>query len=325
MLTQETALELKNEAVQHVQQLGADILRELDPQPGPYALFFHSAFVIELLNDAFRIANRLFQGRQQLSALAEEELQAQRRMPQAVEMSDELNDVLNRAHEVSAHMKLDLETLYMFGLVLLDQWSLFAIYASGAQVTKRYPFRNLLSVLEGESVSDLQPLWDTCQKDFIWLDAHFRIYRNTFIVHRERPWQRGTTHDTFGVTFNFHTPTPPGWLDDPSLALELADLLRLAPKHIREAPDDYWEKKPRAVLERLFRDIDLIEEDGDRKRVARLFQRVGGSLPTFQITAERLFRFVISATATLADITKADYRRVVLGSPPSVEDEQTGR
>ena len=111
-------------------------------------------------------------------------------------------------------MKLDLETLYLFGNILLDQWALQVITIGDTQVRKQHPFRELVEHLDQATDDVLGPLWDRTRDDMLWLHYQLRFYRNRFITHANRPWQRGTTASVMGADFNLFTPTPPGWLDD---------------------------------------------------------------------------------------------------------------
>lgn len=150
----------------------------------------------------------------------------------------------------------------------------------------------------------------------MWLHYQLRFYRNRFVVHANRPWQRGTTRSVYGDDFNLFTPTPPGWLDDKSLDDEIKKLIHLAPDHIKNAPDDYWEKeRPRALIERIFNNIGNIPDKQDREKVASIYGQVGGSTPTFQIIATKLFEFVDLGTELLNTIAGANLQNINLGKP----------
>jgi len=179
----------------------------------------------------------------------------------------------------------------------------------------------LVSRFEGENDGEVSflikiyPIWVNFKVDMLWLDYRIRFYRNRFIVHSERPWQRGKSASLYGDKFSLWIPTPLGWLDDERIDREINELLHLAPKHIRKASNDYWEKaRPRALIERIFDNIGQIEDRGDREKVYKLFGKAGGSTPSFQIVAERLFKFISSATEQLDVIVGANLKSVDGGS-----------
>jgi hypothetical protein len=151
--------------------------------------------------------------------------------------------------------------------------------------------------------------------DALWLYYQLRFYRNRFIVHANRPWQRGTTRSVFGEDFNLFTPTPPGWLDDEALDAEIKSLMRLAPEYIRNARDDYWEKaRPGRLIEVLMDRIADFSKP-DREQVSRLFGKKGGSTPDFRVLGKRLLQFVANGTEQLIAIARNNLQNIDLGRP----------
>jgi hypothetical protein len=189
----------------------------------------------------------------------------------------------------------------------------------GDQKTKQFPFAALAELLEEDDANSLEPVREAVRTRMRWLYWQLRFYRNRFIIHANRPWQRGTTRSVYGNDFNLHTPTPPGWLseeEETSINQEVKSLLHLAPRAIRDAPEDWWQRKsPRALLEVLFDHIGTIESKQDRERIGYLFGRVGGSLPTFQTLAEHLLLLVKDGTAALSASIAALEDRIDLETP----------
>lgn len=96
--------------------------------------------------------------------------------------------------------------------------------------------------------------------------------------------------------------------------------LHLAPKAIRDAPDDWWQKKSaRALLEVLFNHIGSIDSPKDRDRIGYLFSRVGGSLPTFQTIAENLLVLVRDGTHSMNELVEDLRDHIDLGNPAGAE------
>jgi hypothetical protein len=221
-------------------------------------------------------------------------------------------------------MKMDFESLYIFSGMLLDQWALSALYISGMKNPEdnfQHPFHKLVDELDREEVSryyvnlrKMNLLWKELKPELLWLDFQIRFHRNRFVVHVDRPWQRGKNMSVCGDEFRLSSMTPPGWLDNEKYYDEIKSLVHLAPNHIKNAPDDYWEKaRPRALLERLFSNIGNIESKEDRKNISRLYNKIGGMTPSFQVIAEKLLCFVIRATAKLCDIAKENIEGINLG------------
>lgn len=315
---------IKDDAEKILHQLSKTVSGGLKPRPGPYAFFNHITQALERLKDCDRAVKRLFRERKELTELTySEEALRPKDWPSGKPFPDDVQEVMKWESELTEYMKQDMETLYIFGGMLLDQWTLLALYIAGVgRPEKRYkhPFHDLVTEFEKENESSIcttsriYPIWVNLKSDILWLDYQIRFYRNRFIVHSDRPWQRGTTRGLYGDDFNLFIPTPPGWLDDEKVNTEIKKLLHLAPSHIREAPDDHWEKaRPRALIERIFNNIGNIENKDDREKVARLFGKVGGSTPSFQIIAENLFRFMCSATKQLNDIAGTNLKTINIG------------
>lgn len=315
---------IKDDAEKTLHQLSKTVLEGLKPRPGPYGFFHHIAQALERSKDCDRIAKRLFHERKRLTPLAySEELVRPKDWPLSKAFPDDVQEVIKQKSELTEYMKQDMETLYIFGGMLLDQWALLALYIAGVRQPGKkcqHPFHDLVTEFENgdktrvPAVGRIYPIWTSFKSGMLWLNYQIRFYRNRFIVHSDRPWQRGTTASTYGEEFNLWIPTPPGWLDDEKIDTEIKKLLHLAPSHIREAPDDHWEKaRPRALIERIFNNIGNIENKDDRKKVARLFGKAGGSTPSFQIIAENLFRFIYSATKQLNDIAKTNLKTINIG------------
>jgi hypothetical protein len=268
---------------QALQKLSKTVLEGRKPPAGAYAFFNYDAHALTALRDCGRIFRRLREGRALLSRLAVEQEQIMpENWPAGVPYPEPVQEVMRRVGEATEFMKLDLESLYVFGGILLDQWSLQAIAIGNTPCKKQHPFRELVDYLDANSASVLAPMWTATKIEMLWLYYQLRFYRNRFIVHANRPWQRGTTMSVYGDDFNFFVPTPPGWLDDEALDAEIKALMPLAPERIRNAPEDYWEKaRPGRLIEVLFNMIAEFEKP-DRETISRLFGKEGAARLTLR-------------------------------------------
>ncbi len=317
MLAETQINELADKAETSLHKLSEIVLTGLKPPPGPYAFFHYSVHAITRLHDCRRITQRLFSGRRKLNELAKQANSIKRgKISTGKSQQDELKIIREKDRETTTYMKFDLESLYMFGTILLDQWALQTICIGNLSIAKRHPFVSLVGYFDAGNKSILDPIWDQLKEKILWLHYQIRFYRNKFVVHANRPWERGTTRSVFGDDFNLFIPTPPGWINDERANQEIIELIHLAPEYIQKAGDDCWEKKrPKRLIEVLFNRIGNIEQKKNRERVASLFSKVGGSTPTFQIIVNNLFEFVLLGTSLLCDIAEKNIDNIDLGNP----------
>jgi len=323
-ITAEELKALHDEAREEVGELSSTVLRGLNPPAGAYAFFNHNAQLLTRLRDCHAIVRRLYSNRKRLTALANE--QRRRRVdewPSGIPYPEDIQKILQEESELVEYMKLDLESLYIVGTLVLDQWALQVIAVGALRCPKRHPFIELLDRFEKQEGEVSQGIWEECREDLLWLHYQMRFYRNRFIVHANRPWQRGTTRSRYGEDFNLFTPTPPGWLNDKQIDEDIHALLPFAPNRIRRTPKEHRERaRPGALIERIFDNIGQIESRDKREEIARIFATKGGSTPTFQVLAKRLFSFVRESISMLRDIAGENLETIDLGRPHSTSEEQ---
>ena len=168
--------------------LSKTVLEGVRPPSGAYAFFNHNAHALSTLQDCNRILHRLFDGRTILTSLAHESEQVRpKNWPAGTPYPPEVNEVFNREGEANELMKLDLESLYIFGGILLDQIALQAIAVANLTCAKQHPFRELVDLLDCRRDTILEPLWVSTKENMLWLYYQLRFYRNRFIVHATRP------------------------------------------------------------------------------------------------------------------------------------------
>jgi hypothetical protein len=315
--TEDRLVRLAATAEGRLHLLSKTLLGGKKPTPGPYAFFHQSSNSIEKLRTCQLILERLFRNRRRLTQLAvRERALLPEDWPAGIPFPAELQKVMAENHKCSEYMRLDFESLFMFAVILLEQWSLQAIIIGTLDLPGKHPFDELVRTLESGNGEALQALWDNQREGMLWLYYQVKHYRNKFIVHANRPWQRGATSAVYGDDFKLWTPTPPGWIDDDAVNAEIRELMPFAPEALQRAPDDYCEKaRPRALIERIFGNIGNVPKREDRERIAEVFAVVGGSTPSFQAIAEKLFRFLSEGTAILTHIAESRLSEIDLGAP----------
>lgn len=143
-----------------------------------------------------------------------------------------------------------------------------------------------------------------------------RNYRNGFVVHADRPIQRGMVAESVGSEFKLFTPSPPGWEDDATLNAAIGKLLPHAPQWLQEQDPSYWERaRPIALLERIVDNIGNVDRQVDRDLIANLARRKGLGTPTFQVVASVLADFVRRGTPLVRDAALVTPELINLGPP----------
>lgn len=322
-INKEYIQKLLKSSEENLQLLSKTVWDGLKPPAGPYAFFHHISHALTRIKDIQKITDRLFHEIRTLVFLSiKEQSVTPKNWPAGVPYSESVQKIVRKSGEVDGYAQLDVESLYIFGQILLDQWSLLAIAVGNLSLKGVHPFRELINYFEDNPDGILKPLWDEYKSRMLWLYYQVRFYRNRFIIHANRPWQRGTTRSSFGEEYNLFIPTPPGWLDDKKLDEEIKTLLPLTPPRIRDARDDYWEKaRPGRIIEVLFDDIGNIRDKKDREKIAELFGKKGGSTPTFQVVAKEMLEFFSGATNMLNDIAENNLSSINLGKPAKTSEQ----
>ncbi|PJE65512.1 hypothetical protein COU91_01200 [Candidatus Saccharibacteria bacterium CG10_big_fil_rev_8_21_14_0_10_47_8] len=120
----------------------------------------------------------------------------------------------------------------------------------------------------------------------------------------------------YGDDFNFFIPTPPGWIPDEKQVEMIKPIIHLAPEAYKRLPKDHWQKKPRAMLEAIFKNIDTIDAQADREKVWNAWKEIGGSVVSFHILAGRLVKFLEEASVTLMEEIQKNPQDINLGKSP---------
>lgn len=314
-------LNLADQALKNHQLLNKKVHELITITPGTYALFHHHAHLIERIKDVKNIIKRLGENRKEITDLSiKEDALRPSKVRSGKPLPKRLQTIMRKHHELVEQMKLDMESLYVFGNLLLDQWSYVIAYLTGMNEPCGVNFRVLYDKISSKKdIGQLSLLKDRHRKDIYWLYYQMRSYRNIFIEHVRRPWQRGNTMTVYGNDFNLFIPTPPGWLDDKETQKHLQGIFHLAPKALQDAPDDYWEKKNlNRVLEVTFMNIDEIEEKENREKVWDVWKVIGGSTPSYDSVGYRLMDFITNSIPTLIDTVLKNPERIDIGKKENI-------
>ncbi len=310
------AIALSNEAITNHLQLNKKTVELIAGDSGPFALIAHESYFYERIQDVRTIIVRLKSNRELITALSIKEaaLRPKKRIYQKT-LSKPLQKVWQRSQEVHQQMKLDMESLYIFGNLLLDQWAHIVGYVINDQEPMKFSFAAFVDKVQKKGDKGvLEPFWQKHRQDILWLFYQLRMYRNVFIEHMRVPRQRGTNRATHGHDFKLFSPTSIGWLDDNQIEEKVNSIIHLAPNYIKFAPARVWYNgNMRNLLEEIFYNIDQIVEQADRDKVWNVWNEIGGLTPSYDVTAMRLMRFTATSILTIIDMISMHPERVNLG------------
>ncbi len=268
---------------------------------------FHASVAVERTNDVGRIIGRLTNGFFALMEVVRE--QEQLRPPDGWPpgpLQGRAHDLWWQGNSLGIYLKMDFESLYLFGEILLDQWSLVVAYALQKSRARETSFHSLVAEFEeGEITSPLLcALWKRYNSDMIWLHANMRVYRNTFITHFDAPKQRGYGYDHGGTEFQLSVVQHVGQeFEDPQITV--SKLLPYTPHWFQHLPQKhYLRNSPRNVLQMVLSTIDSVQDYQDRRTILGIVRKVGVITPSFHTVAERLLKFVDGSITAITSLVK---------------------
>jgi hypothetical protein len=277
----------------------------LAPTPsGAYILFHHNLYVSERISDIKLIFTRMVENRNLLTEIIrkDEQLRPKKQIYKKT-LSKKLQAV-NRKHlEIHHQMRLDMESLFIFGNLLLDHWAYLIAYLVGENNPELFHFFRLADHLQKKGDKGLlEPLWDKHQKDVLWLLYQIRNYRNSFIEHIADPYQRGTSMQTYGSDFRLSSHTSPHLITEEEIKEAVKKIKHLAPNWTKSPGANWYTDHPRQLLEVTFFFIDEIKEKHQREEVWKAWKIVGGATFSYDMVTFRLMRFVSESTLTMLNI-----------------------
>jgi hypothetical protein len=301
------------------QQFSKYTLDVLRPAAGPYALFHHHGLFLERVQNISSIIERMGKARYRITILheREERLEPKRGFKAGKPYPKYMQKISKEIHTLTGLMRMDNETLYIFGNLALDQWAYTIAYSLGLEDPDRYTFHSIVSKLQANTVDPkLQVFHERHFKDAIWLYYQLRFYRNNFIEHVSRPWQRGSTMSVYGDDFKFFIPTPPGWIPQEKQDEMFATIQHLKPSWVDKLPTGHWQTKPRPILEAMLKKIDEIPKVADREKVWNVWKEIGGSTVSFDVLGDRTAKFLKESTVTLFEVMQSSPGNINLGPSP---------
>lgn len=349
---------LADESTKKLRILEKALVNVKGKEKGPSAVFYHLGYMLERIEDVKRILMRMAINRKDLTELHIEENSL---LPSKIiggkPYPKRIQIVMRKSDSLRKQMRQDMESLLIYGNLLLDQWSYLIGHIAGYEVPEKarkepsiyyndflklfsnektkkelrgfwkqhkneteipsleINFWRLLSLLQSKKYNgELSEFWNTHKKDIIWLNFHLRFFRNVFIEHLRKPWQRGDTMAAYGDDFNLHIPAAVGFVGPQEEKKILKEIYPLAPQRLKDMPDDYWEKKNlRRVLEVTLYFIEELEEQSDRDKVWEAWNKLGGSTPSYDTIAFRLFRYIDSSLETMTEFLKKNPKLLKLG------------
>ncbi|SRR6266849_5953195 len=297
--------------------LSEKIREHADISPVPRALFSHNAYVYERMTDVKTIVTRLLENRRLLNQLGrrQEALRPKVKIRYGKLPSKRFQLVWGKYVEVNGKMKLDMESLFIFGNLLLDHWAIVTAYLVGKTHPEDFHFFRLADQLQGRGDKGLlQPLWVNHHKDILWLLYQIRNYRNNFIEHIRAPWQRGTSMSGYNDGFSLSSPAPPDYIGEDEIEKEVKKIMHLAPYWTKSS--EWYRKYPRQLLEVTFFYIDEIKEKQQREDVWDVWKILGGWTFSYDMIAFRLMRFLAESTVTMLDVIAKHPDKIHVGAAP---------
>jgi len=117
--------------------------------PGPYALFHHNTHVFERMNDIKTVVMRLLENRELLTDLN----RAEAILRQKADVVEELGTNYTRRQNIHQQVKLDMESLFIFGN-LLDQWAYVIGYLVGNEQPEGFNFIYMVNQLQKRGIRE---------------------------------------------------------------------------------------------------------------------------------------------------------------------------
>jgi hypothetical protein len=268
---------------------------------------YHNSYLVKRIDDMNVIIERLSKSNKKLTELhIREHAIFSFEKEKEKYKSNKFQAMRRKGSGLNNRMRLDLETLYIVGNLVLDQWAFVTAHLVGMKIQDKFGYGKFYHELrQNKSNNRLAIIWENHKDDIIWLYYNIREFRNKFIEHLERPLQQGTTRSVFGDSFNLHVPTPPMFVNKGIRNKKLKSISHLAPEWLKNAPEEYWEKANKhRMLEVTMNNIEKVDKHHDREKVWALWKEFGGSTLTYQKIAGRLASFLKKSVATLESIAE---------------------
>jgi hypothetical protein len=274
-----------------------------NPTAGPYLLFNQSAATLNRCGQLKVIVERLYNTRVSLlkSDLVVDLL---RRTGDDGAIPETAQELHSEGNALNSQIELDFETMLIFVDITLNGWAFMAGNILGDKKPAKTSFA---TIAKDHGEGPYAVLWKAHKDTILWLDSIRRLYRNKMIVHRERPWQMGSTRSLMFLDWTFWTPIASGWMAEQETAEKLAELNSIASSIGIQSHD----RVQSAVLQ-LLRSGSMLTSEQRQVALSAAYA-YGFQTPSFQEFAHQIADFLISATATLLSCIKDNSSIVNLG------------
>ncbi len=222
---------------------------------------------------------------------------------------EELSGVIDIPLGISlpTQMRLDFESLYIFGNLALDQLVMLIRSLTGEPTGS--DFHQLLVSLQSLGYSGvLRPLWERHRSDIVWLYYQVRCVRNHFIEHLRVAFQRSTVVAFYGPEVELFMPA---LVDDGSIpsigeASERA-IRELGSRYVAHIPSEMWNRYGFPyVLRLVFNSIAALSTQAEREQVWDACRCLGVHVPSYHVIGVRLARFLDESLRDVIEIIGAD-------------------
>jgi hypothetical protein len=190
---------------------------------------------------------------------------------------------------------MDIESLYIFANLLLDQWAISAGYITGHPEPSKITFNELVGRLEdGSALEMFHTIWSELQGELIWLRAQLGLFRSIFIVHCTNPLDRcitgsGTTGEMQLIMTSWSMTLRQQAIVD-SIAEAYKDTINV-PENVRNL---HFE-----ILSLLVSNMDKILAAEDRKSIIKIAKKTGIKAPSFDVFSRNLINLIVKAAVLL--------------------------
>ena len=288
------------------------------PKPPNLRLFNHCAQLNERIKDFGVIAERLAKTKYEL-IVSEDELKLIRS-----EQTKKSRELHRKISGYEKNMKVDLECLYSYAIYALDQLFIVIthVHGIGSLVDKQgHPFSYVMyRLLENHpDATRLKKFERKFYSDLIWMHFNLRFYRNKFVTHIVRPVQKGSTASVYGLDFKLKAETPPHTEGRSDLENKIKELEPLLAEEMKYWSEDYWGRKPRAMINKLFSGIDKYGNLKEKEEIQKCFRLMGGYSESYHVIAKKFSDFIHGVSIHMLELIQDCPDDVDLGKRESLD------
>jgi hypothetical protein len=299
------ALEAFDDLVPGLQEVRDKINEKIQPLVvGDKHANYQTAYLLGRIEDVQLITKRLITQNQRLIDLAWMDEAITPVIRPRHQFSKRRQSIHKEMHLLEIKMRLDLESLYIYGNFVLDHWAAVVGFLRNIPQSASWdhPYTKLHTELVAQQPNDsIASVKAFHADDIYWLLYNLREYRNKFIEHLDRPIQKGSGRSVFYMGFYFFMPAAGGSLTDEQIAAHYASIAHLDAQFTARLSADSWQRKPRAVLQMMMHRIDTIEQLEDRKAVLKAWKAIGGDSVSYEVLIRRLTKLLNESIATITN------------------------